>query len=591
MNYRDIVIFQAVCDLVPKSEQLARDVLLDAYVNMGHAEKCTTPIHQYIDGRRGTGKTHLFGFLAESINTKINKDLHCAVYVDARDLAIESGESESPKIAARQMFRELILRIADGLRDIAARELWQNEVPTERSEWEKRVAENSHRAIETLLTAAVVGVDRPMALGTSKSTTSDHESKEAGVSIEASLSHDPSSAGATAKGLLGWLKKREQKTETQYLSARRVSYVAIREAIEQFLDANDLERLYVLLDEWAFFTSSVQPYLADLIKRTFLPSKKIAVKIATLPFQTNFAISEGPDTVGFERNGDIYQAIDLDADLVYQRNPERAARVLPAVLHKHLVHALRRIPRHMVTLPTSADHFLDELFTEEAHVRLLKFSHGNPRDYLNLFKKAYLYWRESEAPKINVDNITSAARDFGAEKLDSIKENVAGSALFQGILKEILQVKHQGVFMVREHLASSVPLQYLVHNRILHIYDRNYSSPTYSGERFVVLAIDYCVVVDHLNAPNYRHILKASDVVLKEAREAGVEPEQTLPDWVEKLLELQDPDRRKIRNTVLPDEYLRSPDERSCPHCRAHFPEDQPVFKKHHMCPQCGEVI
>lgn len=590
-DYRARRIFEAVCDMVPKSEQLGPEVLLSAYVNMGHAEKCTTATHQYIDGRRGTGKTHLLGYLAEAVNSEIATQLHCAIYIDVRDLALESGEPSGPKGHARDLFRELVLRIADGLRRVAAEHLWQNEVPTERTPWEQRVAMKSHAAIDTLFTAAIVGVDRPTSLGRSRFAETFRESTEAGASVDVGVTAQPMPVSATGKGLFSWLRKRESSTETEKESAKRISYLEIREAVEEFLDVNDLERLYLMIDEWSFVPNPVQPLLADLLKRAFMPSSKISLKIAALPFQTSFALSDGKDTIGFERNGDIYQAIDLDADLVYQRNPERSARVLAAVLHRHLDLALRKLVNDSFALPEDPIEFREQLFTEEAHVRLLKFSHGNPRDYLTMFKKAYLDWREGESLKINVDNVSRAARDFGAEKLESIKENAIGYALFQHILQDILHGKHQGVFMVREKVSGSTSLQYLVHSRVLHVYDRSYSSPTYPGERFAVLAIDYCVIVDHLNAPNYRHILKAPDVVVAEANAGGRQSEQEMPGWSDKLLELQDPDRRRIRSTVLSDEYFAPQDQLLCTRCGKQFDTGHPVYVRHRLCPACGEAI
>ncbi len=223
MDYRAEEVFEAVCELVPKSEQLGRDVLLDAYVNMGHAEKCATATHQYIDGRRGTGKTHLLGFLAESINSEIHDELECAVYIDTRDLAIESGEPAGPKATARDMYRELILKIADALRKIASRELWQNDVPTSRSDWEIRIAKRSHQAIDTLYRAAILGVERPVELGKAKSIATDQSATEAGASIGIGFSSSPPESTATAKGIWSWLQKSEHKTEAQSSTLRRVS--------------------------------------------------------------------------------------------------------------------------------------------------------------------------------------------------------------------------------------------------------------------------------------------------------------------------------------------------------------------------------
>ncbi len=593
LDFRAQTMLQAVAEIAPKSEQLDRAVLLDAYVNMGHAEKCLTPTHQYIDGRRGTGKTHLFGFLAESVNATVRTQAHCAVYIDMRTLLLESGDRPGPKVEARRVFQELILGIADRLREVAAKELWQNDVPTARTAWEKKVAEQSHAAIDTLFRAAINGVHRPVKRGESRTEQVDETEKEAGASASAEVGTGGLDAQSVRLGgVAKWLKKATTRTEEVKSSARAVSYSQIRQAIESFLEVNDLERLYLLVDEWAFISLDAQPYLADLFRRTFLPSRRIAVKIATLPFQTRFAVTEKKLTVGFERNGDIYPAIDLDADLVFQRNPERSDRVLSAVLHQHLSLAFRKVGGKEEDFPKTADATIDALLTPNAQVRLLKFSHGNPRDYLTLFRKAYINWREARSDRITVDHVTSAARDFGAEKLESLKEHQPGSELFRGVIKEILHGKHKAVFMVREKLAESVPLQFLIHNRVLHVYDRSYSSPSYPGERFVVVAIDYCVLVDHLHAPNYRHILQAPDVALETAMASGKKKGEAIGNWVKLLLDLQDPDRRSIRNTVLPDSYLEeTANAGTCGACGQLVNGRHPVTRKLGVCHHCGEPL
>ncbi len=100
---------KAVAAIQRRAErQLAPDKLLDTYVHTDLAVRANTHDSQLVLGRRGTGKTHMFRVLQETLNTK-GEVTH---YIDCRTLG--SGlvsPTEKPEITATKFFRILLNEI------------------------------------------------------------------------------------------------------------------------------------------------------------------------------------------------------------------------------------------------------------------------------------------------------------------------------------------------------------------------------------------------------------------------------------------------------------------------------------------------
>jgi ribosomal protein S27AE len=345
--------------------------------------------------------------------------------------------------------------------------------------------------------------------------------------------------------------------------------------------------LVVVVDEWSAISTRVQPFLADYIKRSFFPSRKICLKIGALPFLSEFNRKEDDSIIGFEPGGDIYQGVNLDDDLVFANNQRRCHRLFSMMLHKHLAYALEQAGED-VTLPDDAAALVDELFTLSAFRRLLVYSHGNARDFLTLFQKAFLFHRD-DGKKIVQKAIDAAAKDFGNEKISSIREHLGSYTLLNRLMKKTLHQEKEAAFLVETGLLSSVSsLRYLVHKRLLHVWDRSYSAPRRIGVRFAVVSLDYCVIADYLSAPAYRHILKQLCLPFTQEERRTLESERQEAARREKVLRFEPPDKRSVRYKVIEAEFFVV----AKPTCKACGPIDggHPVYRKHAVCPTCGDA-
>jgi hypothetical protein len=65
-------------------------------------------------------------------------------------------------------------------------------------------------------------------------------------------------------------------------------------------------RIWLLIDEWSELPVELQPYLADLLRRTVLPISGVTLKLAAIEHRSNFVILKGKgDYVGLELSADV----------------------------------------------------------------------------------------------------------------------------------------------------------------------------------------------------------------------------------------------------------------------------------------------
>ena len=108
-DLRDRRLFDAVCRMAQSGDRLDPNLIIRSYVDMGHIDRLRTQASQYIEGRRGTGKTHLLTYFTQHINASIQDNHQIAVYIDARELLGETPETTPPaRLYGQKLFQQLI---------------------------------------------------------------------------------------------------------------------------------------------------------------------------------------------------------------------------------------------------------------------------------------------------------------------------------------------------------------------------------------------------------------------------------------------------------------------------------------------------
>jgi ribosomal protein S27E len=187
-----------------------------------------------------------------------------------------------------------------------------------------------------------------------------------------------------------------------------------------------------------------------------------------------------------------------------------------------------------------------------------------------------------------VPAVEAGAKAFGMEKLENLREDRPAQNFFDKIIAEILQKQKKVAFLVSTRHAGDTSLRFLVHHRLLHVWDESYSSPSFSGERFMVLSIDYCIVVEHLKAPKYRTAL-----ALPFTEEAAAEIADAKEDvaLLARFLDSEKLDKREVRYVVLPDSLFSTAERVRCTNCKNEYSEDHPVVRQFRVCPHCAQTL
>ncbi|MBK8262661.1 MAG: hypothetical protein IPK80_15170 [Nannocystis sp.] len=598
-DLRDRKIFDAVCRMAQSGDRLDLNLITRSYVDMGHIDRLRTKTSQYIEGRRGTGKTHLLTYFAQDINSSLQTNRQIAVYIDARELLGETPEvSPPPKLYGQKLLRQLIIRIAHELRIIDEQYLFHNSIPIERTPFETSTLLQSHRILSDLQCAASDGTAIVAANGTATTQTKQQNKK----SLRGALA-------ASAKPLLdASLHASSELSEmATHLEERRYEFktdhATIRQHLNEYLTLNDLGTLHVIIDEWSSLSANVQPHFAEYIKRCLFPLRSISVKIGVIPFQTHFHTSDEGEQIGFERNGDIFRALDLDEDLMYYGAKCVALKKsFTQLLIKHIAYNAEAAINPQGMTGDEDDYTCVDLSsipqpaTGAALDKLLLFSMGNPRDFINLFRRSFFEWHNSNSAQITVPNVEGAAKALGIEKMETMQSHGGGIfELFQTICGVVFYTKRTNAFLVRESRAGAYAFLALIHHRSLHVWDRSYSSPNHAGERFVVVSIDFCIIVEHLKSPNYRNVWASN---AREIKQLGLFPSDDEPPTAEAHLNedeavrvLQTPDKRTARYVVLPDSVVGGSSHIVCGGCGEHFSAAHPIVTKFKSCPKCAEPL
>jgi len=165
-------------------------------------------------------------------------------------------------------------------------------------------------------------------------------------------------------------------------------------------------RIWLLIDEWSEVPVELQPYLADLLRRTVLPISGVTLKLAAIEHRSNFVMLKGKgEYVGLELGADIAADLNLDDFLVFDNNQVKSTEFFKILLFRHYVTSTDARPEI-----TDPDLLVQIAFTQvpvfEEFVRAVE---GVPRDALNLAAKIAT---KAFGNKIAMGHVRNAARDW-----------------------------------------------------------------------------------------------------------------------------------------------------------------------------------
>jgi hypothetical protein len=142
----------------------------------------------------------------------------------------------------------------------------------------------------------------------------------------------------------GWgtppARQRESVTaesQTRRTGAKRhhVLFGPLGRALRAITRALGGTRLWLLLDEWSSVPLDLQPLLADLLRRSVLPTAGITVKIAAIERRSRFRqLTANGDHVGIEVGADAASAVNLDDIMIFDNSRTRAQEFFGQLFHQ-----------------------------------------------------------------------------------------------------------------------------------------------------------------------------------------------------------------------------------------------------------------
>lgn len=515
----DARIVRAVSSIVSRSErQPSPEILRETYVETGVLPQVANFGHQILYGRRGTGKTHVLQVLGAQMEETENV-FH--IYLDVRLLGsahmfTDPTQPLAPRCIA--LFKDLLGLLQGRLLDIATDPERDGSGLEEVSELAQFITEK---------TAEVTSRDI-------RATRQNEDGSQAGLRAGAS------GTGPSVELNLGSTNRQTNTDEVSYTEALRETlvYSEIYHVLDAALAAMGVDHFVLLIDEWTSIPTDLQPFIAEFLKRSVLPSQRITVKIGSLEYRSRFNLPQpaGGNVVGFEVGPDITANLDLDDFYVYERNPDRVEEIFAEVLYRHVVSGLDAEVLAQYGI-RNANGFRSSLFTERAtFVELVRAGEGVVRDFLGIFGAAFFKATRSGRQKIDLHSVEEAARDwYETDKSASLSEQQ--HTALQRIIRDVIGTRQTKMFMLSREQSDHPMILSLFDLRLLHLIERGYSDKENPGLRYNIYALDYGTYVD------LKRTKVEPDGVLFEV--INVDEERT----GERLVPLAD--KRSIRRVIL----------------------------------------
>lgn len=475
-------LHKALLSVNKRAERAANEILVSNFVDSEPLfDLLSTPNNQVIYGRRGTGKTHALKFLGDSVN---NKGDH-AVYLDLRSIGSNTSIYGDGTRSLADRSSTLIVDLLNAL----YYELYG-------------LAVNVIDGASDPRQVAVRLEDLGTAISSVRITGPVEQEKEAGAtrssdgrtSAKISASRDPSGelsiSRSTRSENRSSLRTTRSGVETIYLD-----FSNIGAALSGLCEVLGSPRIWLLIDEWSEIPIDLQPYLADLLRRTILPINSITVKIASIEHRSQFALMERQGQyIGLELGADISADLNLDDFLVFDNNQEKAVEFFKSLIFKHYQSEEIEPASSEIKDP---DQLVRTAFTQyPVFVEFVRAVEGVPRDALNLIGKAVT---KKFGQKIAMSDIRAAARDwYHQDKASSIRGNYALTRVLEIVIDEVIGERRARAFLLAT--ASRDPyIEQLFDARLLHVLKKNVSSRDEPGVRYDVYKIDYGCYVELMN--------------------------------------------------------------------------------------------
>lgn len=474
MHPMDEKIIRAILAIGRRADTVDVATLQSSFVGVGNIDlRLSSPDHQIIYGRRGTGKTHTLKYMVSNPPAG-----SIPLYIDLRSIGSNGSVYGDATLSFQQRATTLLVDFLRALHD----QLLDHFVSDDRSDLSK-AGPQLDRLIDAV---SATRVDGPVSV------------KEHGLASASEKGQAALGISLAALSLSG--KAEFSKEETESLE---LSYNIIRDSHVIFGDLNaplkelssclGQKKFLLLVDEWSDIPLELQPLLADLIRKALI-SSGMTLKIAAIEHRSNFAtFNSSGQYVGLQLGADIMADINLDDFMVFENDEARAVQFFKNMIYRH---CLSHLDQEAASQYKNEDVFALAIFTEKrALEEFVRASEGVPRDALNLLHKAAF---KAADRRVSVEDVRAAAREwYQSDKAAFINQDTETRRLLNWIIDQVIRGRKARAFLFdadrREELIDR-----LFDARSLHVLKKNVSSKE-GGQRYDAYKLDYGCYVDLIN--------------------------------------------------------------------------------------------
>ncbi|WP_312203435.1 hypothetical protein [Anaerospora hongkongensis] len=499
-----------------RAELLDRSYLVSSFVDAGPIFTLLSNIdHQILFGRRGTGKTHALAYLDEYMKSKGS----VTASIDMRTLGSSGGIYSDPTIPIGERATRLVMDTLGAIHDQILNYALDNYQNIDLSKVGPALDKLASAITEVIISGTVNQED------VVKDEVKSEDKTTVGFKLAKSPSCDLQINGATEQK-----NSLERKVVRSGEERHRIHFGTVRAAFEEIVKAVSPRRIWVFFDEWSEVPFDLQPFLADLLRRTLFNIQGITVKIAAIEQRCFFrkALDNG-SYIGVEVGADIATSLNLDEYMVFDNDAEKAKAFFKELIFKHV----KSIEGDSaLTFLSTSEGIISLAFTQKTVFdEFVRAAEGVPRDAINILSIAA---QKADNDLISINNIRVAAKTwYNRAKETAVSARPEAHLLLRKIVDEVIAHRRAKAFLVRNDLRHPL-IDFLFDARVLHVIKHSISAHDQPGVRFNVYAIDYGCYVDLVNTSRAPQGLFQADT-----------------DLGEEIIDVPANDYRSIRRAIL----------------------------------------
>ncbi|GAT04185.1 ORC-CDC6 family AAA ATPase [Mycolicibacterium fortuitum] len=471
-----------------RSEDADDETLAKTFVSISPLESMLrSPQHQVVYGRRGTGKTHVLRYLTK---TERARD-RTAIYLDVRTIGSSMGIYGDTQLPLAARATTLLVDVVEAIHaHIFELTLTDG------------VFANQLHQIGPRLDALGAAATQVEVAGEveNESTISTQKGTERGGSVSAEISSKPKIA-ASYKDKRSDNQSSQQRRTQRGLEKLHVSFGQLATALRGLVDALPQRTLWILIDEWSSLPLDLQPYLADLLRRSVFTVSGITVKIGAIERRSNF-IERGKqgDYTGIELGADTSASVDIDDYLMFEDDRKEVQDFFSNLLFNHA----KQLMSEEGSDPgfPSAQEFIRIAFAPgQAFPNLCFFSEGVPRDALQL---ASIAASLAQDRPISAGDVDGSNRQYFRRDKEGRLSRPAVEAL-NHVIERCVENDRRVIALRRPGQSTSEVVQELFDFRLLHRRAQRTSIPDRPvSEKYDLFMVDLGCFEDLLRSGRLR---------------------------------------------------------------------------------------